>query len=86
MSGLRGEFDAIVIGAGAAGLAAGRRLMEAGAAVPVHLDTVVEHIDHGAALLTIATGRGTLRTRTAIVTAPTNVLAGEAPRLSRATS
>lgn len=53
-----------------------------GARVPVHLATVVEQIDHAAALLAVVTGQGTLRTRAVIVTVSTNVLAAEAIRFT----
>ena len=53
-----------------------------GARVPVGLATVVEQIDHGAALLAVVTGQGTLRARAVILTVSTNVLAAEAIRFT----
>ena len=55
-----------------------------GAAVPVRLATAVSRIDHGGTRITVATARGDLDARAAIVTLPTNVLAAEAIRFTPA--
>jgi monoamine oxidase len=55
-----------------------------GGPVPVRLGTVVQHIDRRGRRLAIATSRGEIGARAAIVTVPTNVLAAEAIRFTPA--
>lgn len=51
-----------------------------GAGLPVSFATIVTEIDHRGAALRIATARGTMTAKTAIVTLPTNVIADEGLR------
>lgn len=51
-----------------------------GAPLPVALDCAVTEIDHSGVQLRIATARGTVTARAAIVTLPTSLIAGESVR------
>ena len=55
-----------------------------GADLPVRLETAVEKIDHAGRDIRIATNRGDLTARTAIVTVSTNILAADAIRFTPA--
>jgi monoamine oxidase len=55
-----------------------------GASVPLRTGTIVERIDHGGKRIVIATNRGTLGARAAIVTVPPTLLAAETIRFTPA--
>ena len=55
-----------------------------GADLPVSLNTVTSEIDHRGTVLRIATSRGTVTAKTAIVTVSTNIIAAEALRFTPA--
>jgi monoamine oxidase len=55
-----------------------------GAALDVRFNTVVERIDHSGRRIALATSRGDISARAAIVTVPTNLLARETIRFSPA--